>query len=149
MSKLRTLAYKPGHLDCLEAKAVFSDQETVERAFSVMTTTPGCMLTTIFNGRVPIAVVGMRIFREGYAEVYSLISVRAKDFPVSFHRTILALLDQHEAQHSLRRVQMTVKAGHPENERWAESLGFQFEGVLRAFDADGTDHVLFSRVKHG
>ena len=45
-----------------------------------------------------------------------------------------------------RRIEAHVAADFPPGRRWARLLGFGFEGVMRGYQADGGDALLFARV---
>jgi RimJ/RimL family protein N-acetyltransferase len=47
----------------------------------------------------------------------------------------------------LRRLEASVEVGFPAGERWLELLGFEHEGPLRAFGANGEDHVRYARIQ--
>ena len=50
-------------------------------------------------------------------------------------------------EEGLVRVQMTVKSGWKEGERFLSWLGLEREGVMRKFLPDGSDAVLYARVR--
>ncbi|SPU49841.1 Uncharacterised protein [Bordetella trematum] len=46
-----------------------------------------------------------------------------------------------------RRIEMTVDVNHAAAVSWAERLGFQREGLMRAATLDGRDCYLYAKVK--
>lgn len=46
-----------------------------------------------------------------------------------------------------RRIEIRVAANFPPAKRWAAILGFRFEGVARAYCADGTDAEYWALVR--
>lgn len=45
------------------------------------------------------------------------------------------------------RVQSSVRVEFEPGHRWVERLGFELEGLARKYGSDGSDHVLWARVK--
>lgn len=45
------------------------------------------------------------------------------------------------------RVQATAKADFPKAQRFLEFLGFEREGLLRKYGVDGSDHILYAKIK--
>jgi hypothetical protein len=46
-----------------------------------------------------------------------------------------------------RRIESYVDASFVNGHRWMRVLGFEYEGLLRSFMADGTDMALYARVR--
>ena len=64
---------------------------------------------------------------------------------VSVHRHVLRLLDQTPAL-GVRRLEADTALGFGSGSRWLRMLGFEDEGVSRAFGPDGADFRRFARV---
>lgn len=62
-----------------------------------------------------------------------------KQYPILFHRTILAKWAYILRLNPWRRVQTLVDPKFPERVRWIERLGFAKEGIARAGGVDGQD----------
>ncbi len=62
------------------------------------------------------------------------------------HRAGLQWLDQLQVTHEFRRIETTARVDSPDALRWLEMLGFECEGRLRCYDADGNDHRMYSRI---
>jgi hypothetical protein len=45
-----------------------------------------------------------------------------------------------------RRVEATVDVGFDAGDRWMKMLGFEFEGLMRAYRPDGADMKLYARI---
>ncbi len=58
-------------------------------------------------------------------------------------RRTIAILNASPA----RRIEASVKAGFRNGWKWAERLGFEFEGTMRGYGHDGSDYHLFARVR--
>jgi len=48
---------------------------------------------------------------------------------------------------TINRLQLTMRADQPWAGRWATFLGFNFEGRLRKYGAEGVDHFLYAKVR--
>jgi hypothetical protein len=142
---LRVIDYRAGHLDCLNAKAVFHGELELEARIETALKANQCIVKTVFMGRQPLAVLGLTLIREGFAEAWSLTSEEVRDVPISFHRVVLGILSAYEKALRLTRIQMTVRENYEEGKRWARSLGFQEEGLMRKFGPDGSHHFLYAR----
>lgn len=46
-----------------------------------------------------------------------------------------------------RRIETTIDPSFPAAIRWAAALGFDFEGLMKAYTPDGRDMYLVARVK--
>lgn len=64
------------------------------------------------------------------------------------HRQALEWLDgmQKSSPVEFMRIEATAKADEPHSIRWLEMLGFEIEGRLRCYDANGNDHLLYARI---
>jgi RimJ/RimL family protein N-acetyltransferase len=72
------------------------------------------------------------MFSEGALRQFKLI-----------HRVVRAVLNGAK----WRRIEMTVDANHAAAIAWAERLGFEREGLMRAVTPDGRDCFLYAKVK--
>ena len=62
---------------------------------------------------------------------------------LQFHRAVIAVLDDCGYQ----RVELVTYDGHREAERWAEMLGFRWEGCMSKYFPNGTMGNLYARIK--
>jgi hypothetical protein len=62
---------------------------------------------------------------------------------VALHRAVAAGLPSLP----YRRIEAHVAADFAPGRRWATMLGFAFEGVMRGYQADGGDALMFARVR--
>lgn len=93
-------------------------------------------------GDVVIASAGFYPQWDGRAIVWALVSGDAGRHFVSLHRAVLRSFELHP----FRRIETCVLKGFAEGCRWAEMLGFQREGLMRAYGPDGSDFHLYARV---
>jgi hypothetical protein len=94
----------------------------------------------------PIAIFGMYLIGPGLGQVWALTSDDLRREALGFHKAVLGLIYWSFDNWKLRRMQMSVRVGYTEGWKWARSLGFKCEGVMKAYSPDGTDCWLFARV---
>ena len=61
------------------------------------------------------------------------------------HRASLRVI--RDLPKSVRRVEITVDEKFWPGHRWAKLLGFAAEGMMKAYDAHGNSHVLYSLIR--
>lgn len=64
-------------------------------------------------------------------------------------RNARARMEEIQREDRYRRIEAHVVTGFEAGHRWATRLGFVFEGVMRRFDPEGRDHVLYARISNG
>lgn len=65
---------------------------------------------------------------------------------LTLHRNVSGWLKRIQTSDDFRRIETTARADSPAALRWLAMLGFECEGHLRRYDADGNDHKIFSRI---
>lgn len=60
-----------------------------------------------------------------------------------FHKSVVSFLDDC----GYARVELIAHDGHSKAERWAEMLGFEWEGCMQKYFPDGAMGNLYARVK--
>jgi hypothetical protein len=133
--------FEPGHLDLLDVQeAQRGTFPANDPAYGLSLLQAGPCWSVVECGSV-LACGGLCVPWEGRAVAWAILS---QGVPV------LALT--RAVQHVLalpsipRRVECFVDVSFQQGIRWAEMLGFQREGLMRAFSPDGRDHILFARV---
>ena len=90
---------------------------------------------------------GIRIFWDGVGEAWCLVSEEGSHFPKLILSSTKKMLDFMQKDLKLHRVQATSRTDIPSFWKFLEHLGFEREGVLRKFGADGADSYLYARVR--
>lgn len=62
------------------------------------------------------------------------------------HREARFFLDQLQDDPAYRRVETTALVNFKQANQWLGLLGFECEGTLQCYDADGHDHRMYARV---
>lgn len=135
--------FKPEHLQALKLQAAQSSFQPMMTAFHgrEIASAPGQAWTAFVDGK-PIACAGMIEFWKGRAYAWAYLSDDFKKHAKSVHRATIAMLGGAP----WRRVEMTVDVDHGTAKRWAAHLGFEREGVCRAWTTDGRDVELWAKV---
>ena len=90
-----------------------------------------------------LAIVGLEPQWEGRAVAWTFISQHAgKHFPM-IHKVITAIMDNS----GFKRIETTVDVGFKQGHRWMKMMGFEVEGLMRAYRPDGGDMFLYARIK--
>lgn len=133
--------FEPAHLDLLEVQDAQRGTFPVgDPAYALSLIKAGPCWSVFVGGRV-VACGGLCIQWEGRGVAWAIISEGAPLVAVT--KSVIHVLGLPGIP---RRVECFVDVSFQEGIRWAEMLGFQREGLMRAFSPDGRDHVLFSRV---
>jgi hypothetical protein len=141
----KVIPYQPGHIDFMVLRDCFSG-EGVEEALREMRTTDYLEMRTVVINNMPAAIVGVYNPRDGYATTFAAITDLIQSEPIAFHKTVIALLGEQILKRKLRRVEITVKHDFEQGKKWAESLGFEQEGLLRKYGPNGEDYFMYARV---
>lgn len=146
MNSLNHIPFKMEHMDDIRPKAIYAGDEGLRSRFALLENDKNSFVYTVLGPSGPIAVAGIVVLFPGNAEVFSITSDKVKETPVLFHKTILHLLKTHQEALTLHRITMTVLERYEEGHKWAESLGFQREGLMRKYGPDQSNHYLYSRI---
>lgn len=101
----------------------------------------GECFTATSDGK-PIATVGLFHFWPGRRYAWAFL---ADDFcacKLSLTRAIHRWLRYH----GQGRIETAVQCHDPKAIRWAEGFGFQREGLMRRWDANGNDCYMYARI---
>ncbi len=93
-----------------------------------------------------LACIGIVPKWPGVACCWGLFSGAALGHPAALSRFARGGIEAAEIQLSLRRLETTAPHAHTTAHRWLRHLGFEKEGVARAYGLDGSDHILYARV---
>ena len=144
---LQAVAYDPSHVGQMTLKSNFTGEQEWVEAIDSFVANPCAITKTIVAPSGPIAVVGLIKRHSRMAEVWSLTSTAVYQYPFGFHRIVKKLLADYAKTLGLKRLYMTVREDFEEAQKWACALGFQPEGLLRAFGPDESNYYLFARIE--
>lgn len=134
------------HLDLFKASDVFLGEPFARDAIQRALERNLGFAYTCFMGTEVLGCIGGYRLWEGVAEIWAWLSDAIKKYPVAFTRRVLHSLEYHQVKLNLHRYQMSARVDAPKAERWARTLGFQREGLMRRYGQDGSDYILMSRT---
>jgi hypothetical protein len=144
---IKAIPFKPGHLDLITFKEIFSgDKGVIDRLEHLHQAPQTIQHTLVMDHRV-LAVFGGCVLWPKVMEVWSVTSPAVRLQPLAFHKETLSLMNIYWDELKLNRMQMSVRAGFIEAQRWSESLGFRAEGLMKQFGPDGDDYFLMARLR--
>lgn len=82
----------------------------------------------------------------GSAQLWAVLSPATEKHPIALRRACIQLVHYAVDKQHLHRVSLTVKSSYAKGIRFAESLGFQFEGKMLRFLPDKEDANLYARL---
>lgn len=91
-----------------------------------------------------IAISGVIPIWQGRAQAWAFISEDAGEHMYHIHKAVRSFLRKSY----FTRIEATVDIGFEEGVRWMKLLGFELEGYMKAYKPDGSDALLFARVRH-
>jgi hypothetical protein len=101
---------------------------------------------TLMNGK-PIFAGGIVINWPGCGHAWMLPSIHVKDHPVSVYKYTEMMIEKYMEENNLHRVQADVQANDKKANNFVVQLGFQFEGLMRAFWTDKSDYFRYARIR--
>ena len=100
-----------------------------------------------YNGKL-LGIIGVITLRPHVGEVWTIIDDSVKH---KFKRQLIVgvrtALDIAQISMSLTRVQVAIESNADYSQSWPLALGFTLEGVMRCFGSDGSDYLLYGRVR--
>lgn len=97
---------------------------------------------SLVDGDEVFAVAGLIPQWNHRAIAWAMISGEAGKHFFALHKAVRRALTLHH----YRRVETAVACDFPQGQRWAELLGFEREGRMRAYTPDGQDCDLYARI---
>lgn len=98
---------------------------------------------TLANDGDVFACCGLVNMWENRAQAWALLSDDAGKYFVRIFRAMSAFLDLQDT----RRIEATVDENFQQGHRLMSMLGFQHEGVMRAYLPDGRNCAMYGRVR--
>jgi hypothetical protein len=112
-------------------------------AFEKFPGTSGVLGTQMQSVGEVMAIGGIEPIWTGRAMAFIFISRNAGPHFRSVHKVVRSFLDNAP----FRRIEASVDVGFAEGARWMKMLGFELEGYMRAYRPDGSDMLLYAKVK--
>ena len=94
-----------------------------------------------------ICFFGLFHQRLGAAAAWIIPGVLIEKFKFGFFKSIHRMLDFAYIRLGLHRIEIAISTEWKKGGKWASKLGFQLEGVSRAYDSNFQDHYIYSRIE--
>lgn len=104
-------------------------------------------VTVIWHRAAPVAVAGTISLRPNSVALLFFATPAVSEIGLPLTRSVRETLATLE-RHGVHRMECVTLAGYGEMQRWLRLLGFEQEGVCRAFGRNGEDFLQFSRINH-
>lgn len=135
--------FHPQHIKYIAPNAVQIDEYALMQQDGVSDIlTSGVALSAWVSGAC-IGAAGVVPHWPGRAEMWALISPRAGKYMLPCLRKTRFVLDTLP----YRRIDMVVKVDNAEGHTIAHLLGFEYEAKLEAYHTDGSDMIMYVRIK--
>lgn len=137
--------FRPLHIHLLIAQGVQPAQSRqvshVPATYASVERPPGLAMTVKSGDRI-ILCGGIIPTAPKVGLLWAVLSPDAGKHMLWLHRATQRFLGIEP----LRRVEATVEEGFPAGCRWLQLLGFEFEGVMKAYGDDGENHLRYART---
>ena len=102
--------------------------------------------TVVVDGEI-IGCGGVLIFWTGFGEAWICLSKNVERHKIVAVRFLKKVLEDVLNEFNLVRLQITVRPDFPDAIKLVESLGFQYEGIMRKYLPTGKDAYLYAIVR--
>lgn len=138
----------PRHLELINAKDCYSDSEmdVARMLLNVSQKSKDCAAVTLINNDKAVGICGIARQWEGVGQLWSVLDKDVQKTPIALTKTCLYLIDFYVNYFNLHRLSFTVRKDYHAGYRFAETLGFTSEGVMRKHFPDGEDAVSYGRI---
>jgi len=99
-----------------------------------------------FLGDEPVAMFGCVLLWVGVGEAWSLLSEKARRYPIAMTKAARIFFDQCESIFNLHRLQITVNSNDKRAMGWAKTIRFEPEGLMLRYSADKDDTYMMRRI---
>lgn len=140
--------YQPHHIDLLELRdhdigsltCIGNSVESLKLLHKY-----GPAYTGIHNGEI-VGIAGVVLFWKRVGEVWLVGSNKLTECKLSFHKSVIRGLSMVASGLGMHRMQGIVPIKYPNNIKWLEKIGFEYEGMLEKYGVDGSDCVIMKRI---
>jgi len=141
---IRVTPFKQEHLKDFLPKMLILD---LEQSMQDCLDSPERTVLTLKKKDEIICIAGINFLRLGVGEVWIIPSILVDVYKCEFYKTIYRLINNYViTQLGLHRVTMAIEVGWSKGVKWAETLGFSREGIMKAYDHNRVDHYLYAKV---
>jgi len=107
----------------------------------------GAEVVTILDEKFVYGVLGLREIWPGVADAWAVLGEQVQEHPIGFHRLVLSVIAHYERELNLHRIQISVREEYKAGRKWAQKLGFEEEGLMKAYTSDKINYYRFGRTR--
>lgn len=108
---------------------------------------PNIDMFTMWKGGEVICILGINHLRAGVGEIWLISGVLIDENKFKFYKCVTIIINKYlHGDMGIHRLQMAIEKNWSKGIRWAKSLGFIYEGLMKAYDLNKVDHLLFAKV---
>lgn len=140
---IRTVRFQPFHLKLFKEGREYgrSDAPAEFRAL-MFRQVEG---VTVLHGKEIVGCFGVCMAWGGVAEATLVPSDVFYTKPKLFTRLTRDLLDVAAQTYNLHRIQALCMEKYPKHGRFVQALGFEKEGIVKAYDSDRNDYGMYAK----
>lgn len=102
----------------------------------------------LYFGNQLLGIIGIAVLWPGCGEVWTIIDDSIKRrYKRQLVISVRTALDIAQQSLCLTRVQVPIESSAEYSRSWPKALGFELEGTMRCFGVDGSDYLLFGRIR--
>lgn len=101
---------------------------------------------SILDNKGTCGCIGIIPIWDGVGEAWALITEDLRSRPLLMMRIMKELFASVAATGKFHRIQITVLAENSGYCKWAETLGFTFEGVMLKYGPDKKNHFRYAKI---
>jgi hypothetical protein len=139
--------YHPNHADHFKGTDIYGLSSLTEqnRKYRLNTQSlAGPTITALLHNE-PVAIFGCGILWSGVGEVWSIFHETARRYPIAMTKGALIFFDICEILFNLHRIQITVVSKDKRAVAWANTLGFEAEGLMKNYSVTKEDTYIMRR----
>ncbi|MEA2035994.1 MAG: GNAT family protein [Nanoarchaeota archaeon] len=107
----------------------------------------GTMGVAYIRGGKVIGCGGVAPLWEGVGQSWMVCGKDYMKYWVSVGRLMIDTIESAFTVFNLRRIQGTTEVDNEVSIRFHEWAGYKKEGILKAYGSDGSDHIMFARLR--
>ncbi len=94
----------------------------------------------------PVAIFGCVIIWKGVGEAWSIILDESRRYKIAMSKAAFTFFDIIHILYGLHRTQITVKKNDSRAVAWAKFLGFNNEGLMKAYSSEKEDTYIMGKT---
>lgn len=150
MAEIVFIPYRPEHLAQLRLQSAQGMLQALllDRGYAAALAVPGLAWTGLVDGAV-VGCAGFLPQTPGRCVAWALIGQEVPRHAwLAITRQVVAGMVEVRRR-GFWRIEAVVHARFAAGRRWVELMGFEFEGLMRAYDPERSDCLLYARVFDG